>query len=125
MRPAAETDDVEWTATYTGKLKSHLTYAARVGKTGDSHYVRLSCRPPDAAALKAHATITATESEDQLKAKEAILSGPETAERFNAAHGPWAYRISGWSAERLNKPLAELLEPIIPDEPQEPQAKSE
>jgi len=46
------------------------------------------------------------------------LTGPQTAERFNAAHGSWVYRVSAYNAKRLVKPLAELLEDI-PDEPTE------
>lgn len=103
--------DLKWDATYTCRLKSGLVYTVKLAERDRKHYVRLSAEGPPVESVR----ITKTESEENLKKKEAVLLAVETARKFTPRHAPWVYEISSWSAEKMRKPLGELVEDIPAD----------
>ena len=108
----AEDLDLQWDATYTCRLKSGLTYIVRSAEKDGKHYVKLSAEGPAVKSVQ----ISRTESEEELKKKEALLLAADTAKAFTPRHTPWVYEVSSWSGGRLRKPLSELLEDIPVEE---------
>jgi len=100
--------ELPWDATYTCRLTNDITYVVRTAKTDDKHYLQLSAKGPAVESV----TITRSESEQELKKKEAVLLAADTARKFNDRHEPWVYEASSWSVENLRKPLSELIEDI-------------
>jgi len=99
---------LKWDSSFDCAMKSGLIYHVKLAKEGEKYYAALSAEPPQTKKVE----ITKTESEEELKKKEAILKAHETAAKFNPRHAPWVYEISSWKAERLRKPPAELVEDV-------------
>jgi hypothetical protein len=101
---------------YVCRLNDSLVYTLGIAKKDDKTY----------AVCKADFTgerpskVSKTESEEELKKKEALLLAYDKAQEFTARHTPWIYEIADWKAKNLNKALSDLLE----DEkkPQDPNA---
>jgi len=116
--------DLKWGATYTCRLKSGLTYTVQLAEQGEKNYARLSAKGPAAEILRKSAQITRTESDEKLKEKETVLLAAKTAGEFAERHAPWVYEISSWAAEKLRKPLADLVEDLPAEESPEEVAAS-
>ena len=102
--------EADWTGSYEATLKGGLVYAISLAEQDGKHYVKISARGPDAAAVKKSIRIGENEGDASLAEKEAVLLAAETAPKFNARHASWVYQISQWNADKLQKPLADLVE---------------
>ena len=105
---AASKTKLTWDATYTCRLKTGLSYIAQLAKDGDKHYAKLSAIGPKPERIE----ISRTESDEELKRKEAFLKALDTANAFGPEHTPWVYELSSWEAGRMRKPLSDLVEDI-------------
>jgi len=104
----ADSLEVEWKGSYECRLRSGLIYTVRLAeKEGDFH-LQLFARGPDVSGL----TITRTESEEELKKKEALLLAADTARTFTQRHDGWAYEVSEYAAKKMKKSLDDLVEDI-------------
>ena len=101
---------------YVCRLNDSLVYTLGVAKKDDKTYV--VCKADFTGERPSK--VSKTESEEELKKKEALLLAYDKAEEFTARHTPWIYEIADWKAKNLNKALSDLLE----DEkkPQDPNA---
>lgn len=105
--------ETKWDTTYTSHQKSGLSYTVQLAKSNDDkYYAKLSAKGP----LVGEITITQTESEEELKKKEALLLAHDEAKAFTPRHAGWAYELSSWQAEKMCKSLAELIEDIPKEE---------
>lgn len=111
VSPAAKTS-LEWDTTYTCQLASNLVCTVQLAKKGDLYYAKLTASAPEVESLQ----ITRTESEQELKKKEAVLQAAEKAREFAARHAPWVCELPSWTAEKMRHPLSDLIEDITPDE---------
>lgn len=121
VMPAAKVD-APWDATYTCQLKKdkHTTYRARLAKKGDKHYLQMDAQGPPPALIEKSRLIEKDASKEELEKKDAIFTAADKAAEFTARHKGWAYEISEWKAEKMRKPLKDLIEDIPkPDEPEE------
>jgi len=105
---AAGKTKLTWDATYTCRLKTGLSYVVQLAKDGDKHYAKLSAIGPKPERIE----ISRTESDEELKKKEALLLSVDAAAKFNPKHAPWVYELSSWEAGKMRKPLSELVEDI-------------
>ena len=104
---------LDWDATFTCRLKTHLTYTVELSKKDSTHYVRLSASfPPDIRITRPDKDTP----KDELKKKEAILLAADTAQKFGPRHDGWVYEISSYDAEKMRKPFADVIEDDLPDE---------
>ncbi len=118
----ADKVDAPWDATYTCQLKKdkHTTYLARLAKKGDKHYLQMAAEGPPPALIEKSRLIEKDASKEELEKKDAIFTAADKAAEFTARHKGWAYEISEWKAEKMRKPLKDLIEDIPkPDEPEE------
>lgn len=101
---------------YVCRLNDSLVYTLGIAKKDDKTYV--VCKADFTGERPSK--VSKTESEEELKKKEALLLAYDKADEFTARHTPWIYEIADWKAKNLNKALADLLE----DEkkPQDPNA---
>ncbi len=99
---------LDWTGTYTCKLRNGITYTVRTAQKDGKDYVELSAQGPGANSVQ----ITRTESDAELKKKDAMLQAADLVEKFNPAHAGWAYEVSSWDGGNLTKPLDDLIEDI-------------
>jgi len=108
--------NAEWNNTYRCELKSGLIYQIELAQKDGKHYAKLSASAPSVGNVR----ISRTEADSELKKKESKILAAETAQKFTEAHDGWAYELPGYAAEKLCKPLTDLLEDIpaekVPDE---------
>ena len=109
---AEQPEGLKFDATYTAKTKKHLTYTLRLGKVDDKHYAKVAARGPSSAELERAGLIGKNEPKEKLEEKDRILTAADKADEFNARHGSWLYELSSWKAEKMRKPLKDLLEDV-------------
>ena len=107
---------LDWTGSATCQLKNGLTYTVRSAEKDGKQYVTVSAEGPTVKTVE----ITRTESDAELKKKEAVLLAADQAKEFNAKREGWVYEVSSWDAGNLRKPLSDLVEDVpvagAPDE---------
>ncbi len=103
---------LEWDTTYTCQLASNLVYTVQLAKKGDQYYAKFSASAPEVESVQ----ITRTETEQELKKKDALLQAVEKAREFTPRQAPWVYELPSWTAEKMRHPLNDLIEEISPDE---------
>ncbi len=101
--------ELEWDATYACTLKEKLVYTVKLAKKDGKHYVHLSAKGP--GIVKA-IDPKKLESDEYKKRKAAAFEADDTAKKFTPRHASWVYEVSSWSAEKMRKALAELIEDI-------------
>lgn len=117
---SASKEPLENTGTFTCKLKKHITYTVRLSKKDDKYFVRLSAAGPSQELIDKSRSISEDEPKSELEKKDAVLTATQKATEFNDRHATWVYQVSSWQAEKMLKPVADLLEDIPPpDEPEE------
>jgi len=114
----------EWDTTYECRMKSGLTYVVQLAEKDDKYYAKFSARQPSDDEVERAQRITKTESKEKLKQKAAVLDALKTAKDFTSRHAGWVYELSSWTAEKMRKPLDELVEDI-PEEKKEAKAPEE
>jgi parvulin-like peptidyl-prolyl isomerase len=105
----ADQKSLTWSARFTARLKSGLTYTVDLAKEGETAYARVAAEPPTIGRI----AVGETESDTDLKRKEALLLARDTARAF-AWRQAWTYELSSWQADRMRKPFADLIEEIPP-----------
>ena len=99
---------LDWTGTYACELRSGLTYTVRSAEKDGKQYVTVAAEGPAEKSIN----ITRTESDTELKKKEALLLAADQAKAFNLKHEGWVYEISSWDAGNLRKPMSDLVEDV-------------
>ena len=100
---------------YTVRLDDATEYRLRLAKKDDKTYLMAEAEYTD--PTKVTMTMGKTESEEELKKKEAKLLAQEQVQRFNLRHKGWIYEIPDWKATNLVKAQSELLEePAVAEE---------
>ncbi len=103
---------------YTCRLKNQTVYNLKLAKKGDKTYA--SCTATYTGEVPTDAR---TESDEQMKEKEAKLLARDNAGKFTQQHQGWVYEIPSYKASYLTRSLNELLEDLPkPGEPNEPAA---
>ncbi|MDK1030846.1 MAG: peptidylprolyl isomerase [Planctomycetia bacterium] len=102
----------KWDASYTAHLKSGLSYTLQLARDDEKHYARLSARGPKDETIN----VLPTDSQDELKKKEAVIRAIETARTFAPRHAAWVYEIPVFSADSLRRPFSDLFEDVPEEE---------
>ena len=102
--------DLKLDATCVAVTKKHLTYIVRLGKMGDKHYAKLAAKGPSAAEIQRASRIGRDEPKEKLEEKDKIVTAAKAAHDFTERHGPWLYELSSWKAEKMRKPVKDLVE---------------
>jgi len=106
----AEPAGLKLDATYVCETKNHQTYTVRLGKAGDKHYARFACQGPSRDEFERARMIKKDDPEEKLKEKDQVLTAADKAAKFNERHSPWLYELSSWKAEKMRKPVKDLVE---------------
>ncbi|MBN1818251.1 MAG: DUF4340 domain-containing protein [Sedimentisphaerales bacterium] len=106
---------LEFTTTYVCELKDSTVYTLKIAKNEEKYWIQAAAEFTD----KTPVTMTRgqTESEEELKKKEARLLAEEKAQKFAQMHKNWLYEISSYKADNLTKKLSDLLEDEKKEEP--------
>lgn len=107
VTPAAEAE-LEWDAAYVCRLENQVTYRIETAEKEATFYARLSATGPNVESVE----ITRTESDEELKRKEALLQASDRAREFIARHQGWVYEVPKWQAEKLRTPREDLLKEV-------------
>jgi len=102
-----DTDELEFEYKYICRLQNELKYTLDIAKKDDKYYLKTGVQFTGSKQIY---KAVGTESEQELKKKEAKLLAIENAERFNNKHIGWIYEIPGYKAQNLTKSLNDLLE---------------
>jgi len=112
----ADALEVTWDAVYECRMKNGLVYTVNLASKDDKHYLRASAEAPAVEKV----SVSLIESDEELKKKDEMLLAATTAKTFTARHEGWAYEVSKWSAEKMRKSFADLIEDVptekTPDE---------
>jgi len=101
--------DLAFSDAFVCELKSGVVYKLALAKDDDKTYATCSA---EYKGKKATIDPSKVDSEEELKAKEAILKAQEKAVKFQERHKGWVYEIPSWKSESLGKPLYDLLEDL-------------
>jgi parvulin-like peptidyl-prolyl isomerase len=102
--------DLKWDVTFKCHVETHLVYVAKLAKKDGTHYVSLSAYFPQGISIERPRK---DEKDEELKKKAAIWEAAEqTLPKFNNRHKDWVYELSSYEAEKLRKPMADLIEDI-------------
>ena len=95
------------------KLKDTTRYTIKFANKDEKNYIKISAEYLDQSPI--NVLRDGSESEEQLKEKEAKLLAKEAAMRFNQQHSGWIYEISQSSADRMLKSVWDITEqaPVI------------
>lgn len=115
-KKSAETAEPKPDRQYVCRLKDSTVYTINIAKKDVKTYI--TCQADFTGERPT--TISKTESEQELKEKEAKLLADDKAKEFTAKHQAWIYEIADWKAKDLTAELSDLLE----DE-QKPEKKTE
>ncbi len=106
--------DLAFSDVFVCQLKSGVVYKLALAKDDDKTYATCSA---EYKGKKATIDPSKVDSEEELKAKEAILKAQEKAVKFQERHKGWVYEIPSWKSEALGKPLYDLLEDLPKPDP--------
>lgn len=114
-KKSAETSELKFDRQYVCRLKDLTVYTINIAQKDNKTYI--TCQADFTGERPT--TISKTESEQELKEKEAKLLADDKAKEFTAKHQTWIYEIADWKAKDLTKELSDLLEDVKQDKPEE------
>jgi len=110
VRKAEKAGDLKFDSTYICTLADSTVYTLQIAVKDDKTFIKAD------AEFTGDKTVTVkrdgSESDEQLKEKEAKLLAIEAAQKFHDRHTGWVYEIASWKADDLKKKLDDLLEDI-------------
>lgn len=102
----AKASDMKFDTTYICQLDDSTVYTFLVAAKDGKYFVKCSNEFTDLSQVQ----ISQTDSQDELKKKEAKLLARDNAAKFNAANKGWVYEIASGQAENFTKKLESLIE---------------
>jgi len=105
----------EFDRQYVCRLKDLTIYTINIAQKDSKTYI--TCQAGFAGERPT--TISKTESEQELKEKEAKLLADDKAKEFTAKHQAWIYEIADWKAKDLTAELSDLLEDVKQEKPEQ------
>ncbi len=114
VQKASKAEDLKFESTYVGTLTDSTVYTLQIAAKDDKTFIRVD------AQFTGDTDVTVkrdgSESDEELKAKEAKLLAMEAAQKFRNRHTGWVYEIDSFKADNLKKKLDDLLEDIPEEE---------
>lgn len=108
VQSAAKAEGLTFDTTYVARLKDSTVYTFKIAKKGDKTFLTADAAFTDTTEVTVKRD--GSESDEELKAKEAKLLARDAAQKFRDRHKGWVYEIALFKAGDLTKPLADLLE---------------
>jgi hypothetical protein len=106
----SEPNNLTFNRTYICRLDDSTEYIIKLAKTNRKTYA--DCSAIFAGEEGANLTIRKTDSQEELKKKEAKLLALDAVEKFNNKCKGWVYELPSWKAQNLTKPLDDILEEV-------------
>ncbi len=114
VQKASKVEDPNFDSTYTCTLTDSTVYILQIAAKDDKTFLRAD------AEFTGDKSVTVkrdgSESDEELKEKEAKLIAIEAAKNFHDRHTGWVYEITSFKADNLKKKLDDLLEDIPEEE---------
>jgi len=114
-KKSSESSELKFDRQYVCRLKNSTVYTINIAQKDSKTYI--TCQAEFTGERPT--TVNKTESEQQLKEKEAKLLADDKAKEFTAKHQAWIYQIADWKAKDLTKELSDLLEDVKQEKPKE------
>jgi hypothetical protein len=108
VMPVSKAGDLDFGITYVCLLEDSTEYTLKIAKKDDKTYVTADADFKGEQSVKVKTD--GSESEEELKAKEAKLLAVEATKKFHNAHTGWVYEIASWKAEDLTKKFEDIIE---------------
>lgn len=102
-----EAKGIDFSTTYTAKLKTGAVYTVRAGEREGKEFVAVAADYGEMVLLDSDKATTATEA----KAREAAEKAKAGIPSFNERHAPWVYQVSDWTGKRFMARRSTMLEP--------------
>lgn len=101
--------------TFVCKIKDTTEYTLKLAQKGDKTFLIASASFADQSQVTIKQD--GSESEEELKKKEAKLLARDAAKAFTERHKGWIYEVASWQADKLTKKLGDLVEDIPQEKP--------
>ncbi|MCD6394191.1 MAG: DUF4340 domain-containing protein [Planctomycetes bacterium] len=115
VQKATKVEDLKFDSTYTCTLADSTVYTFQIAAKDNKTFIEAD------AEFTGDKNVTVkrdgSESDEELKEKEAKLVAIEAAEKFRNRHTGWVYEISSFKADNLKKKLDDLLEDTPEEKP--------
>lgn len=113
VKPLADANDMVFDRQFVCRLADSTVYKLLIAKKDEKTYVK--CRAEFADTEKV--TVDQTESQEELRKKEAKLLARDKAKKFTAKHLGWVYQIPDNIAADLVTDISDLVEDLPKPEP--------
>ena len=113
VQNASKAEDLNFDSMYTCTLADSTVYTFRIAAKDDKTFIEADAEFTGDTSVSI--TPDGSESDEELKEKEAKLVAITEALKFRNRHTGWVYEISSFKADNLKKKLDDLLE----DKPEE------
>ena len=117
VQKASKAEDLEFDSTYTCTLADSTVYTLRIGDKDDKTFIEIDAEFTGNKSVSI--TPDGSESDEELKEKEARLVAITEAMKFRSRHTGWVYEITSFKADNLKKKLDDLIEDIPEEETSE------
>ncbi len=114
VHEASKAEDPNFDSTYTCTLTDSTVYTLQIGAKDNKTFIRADAEFTGDKSVSVKRD--GSESDEDLKEKEAKLLAIEAAKKFHDRHTGWVYEISSFKADNLKKKLDDLLEDIPEEE---------
>ena len=104
----AKASEMKFDTTYTCQIDDSTVYTFLVAVKDGKYFAKCSNEFTDLSQIQ----ISQTDSQDELKKKEAKLLARDNAAKFNAVHKGWVYEIASTQAENLTKKIDAIIEDV-------------
>ncbi len=110
VQKADKAQGLVFDTTYVCKLKDSTIYTIKIAKKDDKTFIIADAVFTDETPVTVKSD--GSETEEELKAKEAILLAKDNARDFSQNHAGWVYEIASNKAGEVAKKLEDLFEDI-------------
>ncbi|MFA5292929.1 MAG: DUF4340 domain-containing protein [Phycisphaerae bacterium] len=121
VNTVSDKPDLKFDREYGCLLKNSTLFLIEIAQKDSKTYIKCSADFTDKTQVRKEEGV---ESQEELKKKEAKLLAREKVKKFQDATSGWVYEIPSYYADKMTKPMKELVEDAPePNDANEPQEK--
>jgi hypothetical protein len=113
--------DLVFDHSFVCRMEDSTVYTLMLGQKEEKYYATITAEFLDQSPVQ----VGRTESEEELKKKEAKLLAMDAAKEFARRHKGWVYVISSYKAGDLTKPLEDMVEDKMSEPAEAPAISTE
>lgn len=109
---------LDFTKSYMCQMQDSTVYTVDIAEKNEKYFVKVTADFTDTAPVQ---KAKRTETEEELRAKEAKLLARDATIKFATRHNGWVYQITSYAAGNMTKTTEDLLEEVKEPETKKPE----